>query len=87
MAVQAAQVSVGTTATLLSNDEGRDGSSILVQAPAGATLFVGGADVTSAQGFPVAAGQVLSFDLRSTDALFGILASGSGTVSVLRGGV
>lgn len=86
MAVQAAQVSVGTTATRLSEDAGRDGVSLLVQAPAGATLFVGGADVSAATGFPVPAGTTLAVDLPSHDELFGVLASGAGDAAVLRVG-
>jgi hypothetical protein len=86
MAVVAAQVAVSTTATRLSADEGRDGTSLLVQAPAGATLFVGGSDVSSSAGFPIPPGQTLSVDLPSFDELFGLLAAGTGTASVLRVG-
>lgn len=86
MAVVAAQVNVGTTATLLSADEGRDGSSVLVQAPSGVTLYVGGSGVTTTTGFPVPPGQTLSVDLPSFDAIYGVLASGSATASVLRVG-
>lgn len=86
MAVVAAQVSVGTTPVLLSQDDDRGGSSVLVQAPAAAILFVGGPGVTSASGFPVPAGQTLAVDLPDYNQLFGVLASGSGTAAVLRVG-
>ena len=86
MAVVAAQVAVSTTPVKLSDDQGRDGASLLVQAPAAAVLFVGGPGVTAAAGFPVPAGQSLSVDLASFDELFGVLASGTDTVAVLRVG-
>jgi hypothetical protein len=87
MAVIAAQVAVSTTAALLSADADGGGASLIVQAPAAATLFVGGAGVTSAAGFPITAGQILSVDLAGpNDQLFGILASGTGTAAVLRVG-
>lgn len=87
MAVVAAQVSVGTTATLLSADADGGGASVLVQAPAGATLFVGGPGVTAGTGFGIAAGTSLSVDLPGpNDQLFGILTTGTGTAAVLRVG-
>lgn len=87
MAVVAAQVAVSTTAALLSADADGGGASVLVQAPAGSALFVGGSAVTSSTGFPIPAGATLSVDLPGpNDQLFGILASGTGTASVLRTG-
>ena len=87
MAVSSAIVAVSTTPALLSADSDGGGASVLVQAPASATLFVGGSTVTPATGFAVAAGQALSVDLPGpNDQLFGVLASGSGVVSVLRSG-
>jgi len=87
MAVVAAQVSVGTAAVRLSLDSDSGGTSVLVQAPAGATLFVGGPAVTAAVGFPVAAGSTLAVDLPNVaDELWGVLASGSGVAAVLRVG-
>lgn len=82
------QVALSTTPARLSGPAVGTYQSILVQAPAAATLYVGGSDVTSANGFPVAAGQSLAVDLLPHDELYGVLASGSGTASVLRlGGV
>lgn len=86
MAVVAVQVAVGTAAVKLSADSDGAGASVLVQAPATATLFVGGAGVTAAAGFPIMAGQSLSVDLPDYNELWGVLASGSGTASVLRVG-
>jgi hypothetical protein len=87
MAVQATQLAVGTAPVKLSADGAGDGSSVLVQAPAGAILYLGGADVNATtKGFPVAAGGQLSVDLPSFEELYGVLASGTGTVTVLRVG-
>lgn len=87
MAVVAAQVAVSTTAALLSADADGGGTSVLVQAPAAAILYVGGSAVTSGTGFPIAAGASVSVDLPGpNDQLFGILSAGTGTASVLRVG-
>jgi hypothetical protein len=85
VALQTAQVSVSTTrAELTVEDFGA--SSIIIQAPAAATLYVGGSAVTSANGFPIAAGQALSLD-HEGERIYGVLASGTGTAYVLRSGV
>lgn len=91
MALGNAQVSVGTTATLLSATEtdDRSGSSIAVKVPSGAAaaVFVGKSDVTTATGFSVAVGESVALDLQPGEALYGIVASGTVTVHVLRSGV
>lgn len=93
VAIETAQVAVGTVAVELTSrgqdysDYADPTSSIAVTAPTTATLFVGSAGVTAATGFQVPAGQTLSVDLRPGEQLFGLLASGAGTASVLRTGV
>lgn len=96
MAVSAAPVTVATTATLLSGtDSGYggtgahpDGMSVLVKVPTGgSTVYVGASDVTTATGYPVAAGEAIAFDLGKNDALYGRVASGTQAVNVLRTGV
>jgi hypothetical protein len=91
MAVVAASVTVATTATLLSASSETDhasGQSVMVKVPTGgATVYIGGSGVTSAAGFPVAAGEATAFDLSPEDALYGITASGTQAVNVLRTGV
>lgn len=89
MALQTAQVTVGTSAVLLAGTPGTDitGFSVMVKAPDAATLYVGPAGVTSSTGFPVPAGTSITGDLEAGEALYGVLASGSGTASVLRSGV
>ena len=87
--LQTQQIAVGTTATLLAGTPGTDitGFSVVVQAPADATLYVGPASVATATGFPVAAGTTITGDLEAGEALYGVLASGTGTAFVLRSGI
>ena len=90
MTVLAASVTVATTATLLSSstDDSAYGHSLLVKVPAGGqTVFLGGSDVTSAAGYPLAAGESCAFDLGSGDVLYGIVAATTQALSVLRTGV
>lgn len=96
MAIKANRVTVTTTATELTGTDDETSyegilgvaSTILIKVPSGGTeVFVGGPDVTSATGFSVAAGEVLPLDLRKSDRLYAITASGSSTVHVLRGDV
>lgn len=65
----------------------RADSSLAVQAPASATLYIGAADVTPVTGWPVAAGQAIAVDIQGGERLYGVLATGTGTAYVLRTGV
>lgn len=87
MAVKPRQVTVGTTATELTgtDTDTRTGHAILVR-PA-AAVFVGGPGVTTADGYPLAAGVELALDLGTGERLFAVAASGTVSVSVLRTGV
>lgn len=101
MAVKTASVTVAATATLLSGTDSDNiaGYSIAVQVPSGgASVFVGGSDVTSSgatKGWEVTPTTPFSMDLRSpkpndgvpTEALYGITASGTQAVTVIRSGV
>lgn len=85
MALQTAQITVGTTPVELTvRDFG--GSSIIIKAPDGATMYIGTANVTPTTGWPVAAGEILSMDL-DNERLYGVLTSGSGQAFVMRTGV
>lgn len=86
MAVRARRVTVTNAATELTDrdTDSRSGSGILIR-PA-ADIYVGGSDVTTAQGYLVAAGAELALDLGSGERLWGRTASGSSVVSVLRAG-
>lgn len=50
------------------------------------SVFVGGADVTSAAGYEVEAGDVLAFDLDQGEDIYGITASSTAVMHVLEGG-
>ncbi len=89
MAVTHANVSVGTTATLLSSAaSGRDGQTLSIQNPTGgANVFLGGSTVTSsAYGFLLAAATTFTIELQDGEAIYGIVASSTQTVNVLRQG-
>lgn len=90
MAISTAQVAVSTTAVELTAgliESAGDKSAIAVQAPGGAILYVGQLGVTSATGFPIAAGSTVAFDLAYGERLYGILGAGTGTAYVIRTGV
>lgn len=91
MAIDHERVSVGTSATTLGNAaRDRDGFTVNVQNPtgSGATVYLGGSDVsTSDYGYSLAAGSEVAVDLLQGEALYGIVASGTLTVNVLRIGV
>lgn len=90
MALSHGIVSVGTSATLLSASEaGRDGQTVLVQNPAGgATVYLGGAGVTtSSYGYTLEGGVAFAIDLLGGEALYGVVATSTQNVSVIRQGV
>jgi len=83
-------VTVGTVATLLSAAEaGRDGQTVLVQNPSGgANVFLGGTGVTTTSyGYLITAGSAFAVDLQVGESLFGVVASSTQNVSVIRQGV
>lgn len=90
MAVTAAQVSVGTTATLLSasDTDNISGQALVVKVTSAATapVFLGPANVTTTTGFEVAIGGSISLDLGQGETLYGV-ATTIQTVHVLRTGV
>jgi hypothetical protein len=90
MALTHAQVSVGTTATLLSaTGAGRDGQTVLVQNPTnGQSVYIGGTGVTTASyGFLLLAGTAFAIELQDGEGIYGVVASSTQTVAVIRQGV
>lgn len=90
MAVHSAQVSVGTTATALSEAEtdSRSGSSIVVQnTDASAAVYLGKSDVATGTGYKLIAGASLALHLNHEESLYGVAASGTVVVHVLRSSV
>jgi hypothetical protein len=89
MAVTHGIVSVSSTATLLSSGSaGRDGQTVLVQNPSGGNnVFLGGSGVTSTSyGFLLEGGVAFAVELQTGESLFGVTASSTQNVSVLRQG-
>ena len=92
MAINHAIVSVGSTATLLTvaaSGGGKDGSTILIQNPTGGqAVYIGGAGVTtSSYGFILAVNSDMSIELNQDEAVYGVVASSTQSVAVLRQGV
>ena len=90
MALKHAQVTVGTTATLLSSaSAGRDGQSVLVQNPTGGVnVYIGGAGVTTTDyGYLLLAGSAFAIDLQNGEGIYGVVASSTQAVGVIRQGV
>lgn len=91
MAVKTRAVTVADTATRLdtiNESDDRQGSAIAVFNNSAQTVYVGGADVTTANGVPVPAGQWgPSIDVTVDEKLFGIVAATTAEVRVLETGV
>ena len=89
MAISHQRVSVTTSATKLTADaDGRDGQTISIQVPTGgATVFLGGAGVTTASyGYELIEGTSFSVELQQGEQVFGVVASSTQTVNVFRQG-
>jgi len=88
VAIRTARITVTTTRTELAPtglDGGSSGSSLLLKSDA--AVYIGGPDVTPANGWLLAAGEPVSAELDYAEHVYAIMASGTATVSVLRGGV
>lgn len=90
MALGHQQVTVTTDPTLLSAVEaGRDGQTVLIQNPAGAvTVYLGASNVSTANyGYLLTNGTDFAIDLQVDEAIYGIVASSTQVVNILRQGV
>lgn len=89
MAVTSAQVSVTTAATLLSAVETDSiaGESLSLNNTGAGVVYLGPSGVTTANGFPLAAGALQFVDLQPGDNLYAIVATGTVVLAVLRTGV
>jgi hypothetical protein len=89
MAITHERISVGTTATQISsNYAGKDGQTVSVQNPAaGATVYIGGEGVTTTSyGFALTGGTDMAVEMQDGEKLYGVVASSTQTVNVLRQG-
>ena len=90
MSLSHERVSVTTAATQLSsNYAGKDGQTVSVQNPStSVTVYLGGAGVSTASyGYALGTSSDMSIDLQDGEILYGVVASSTLTVNVLRQGV
>jgi hypothetical protein len=85
MTVVAEQVSVTTSATLLVEGD-RDGLRVAVRNRDADPVFIGGADVTTGEGFQLDEGESASLFIDSGDDVYGICAAGTARVDTLVSG-
>lgn len=82
--VRTAKTSVGTSPTQLAQFGSK--TAVIKVPSGGATVFIGDLNVTTASGFPLAAGESLSLEINLSDgAVYGIVASGSQDVHIIGG--
>jgi hypothetical protein len=91
MAIENAQVSVGTTATKLSTSTAigsGPSNDYNIRLSAGTAFYIGGSSaVTTANGYQVPANTHFEVPMEYGEELWGIVGTGTVTVSVLRAGI
>jgi hypothetical protein len=92
MAAKSRAVTVTTSATRLDSttdqDAGGSGSSCAIYNASAAVVYVGGSNVTTSNGVPIAATSWgPSFDLDISDQIYGIVAASTSEVRVIELGV
>jgi len=85
VAIVSQQITVGTTIVLLAQG-GDDGSSVSITNKGTASMYVGGADVSTSTGYEVVAGSALGADLNAGEKLYGVAAANQ-LVHILQSGV
>lgn len=85
MAVVTSVVTVSTSATLLGTGghSVQDLKTIIVRNDSGSDLYVGGSDVTTANGMRVPTASSITIDLAPNDSLFGICSAATIPIQVL----
>lgn len=88
MPVDSAQITVTTAATLLTSAvDSRDKGGIAITNRGSAAVYVGGPGVTTSTGYKLDAGESVAIDTDSPgDVAYGVVATGTETVHVLRAG-
>lgn len=86
MSLASSNVTIGTTATLIAT--GKVGASyVYLHAPTGGNaVYVGGSDVTTANGLELAKGAVIQIWLPEADKLYGVVGSATQPLMVLQSG-
>lgn len=89
MALKAAKVTITTTPTRINAPEtdSVSGQSVtLTNPPGGATVYIGGQDVTTTDGFPLPSGGSIALELDAAEVAYAVTA-GTQTVNCLWRGV
>lgn len=86
MAIESAQVAVGTSPVSLASG-GDNGVSVLLQNASATTAYLGASNVAGTTGAQLIGTAALGFYVSQGETLYGVTASGTATVHVLRGGV
>lgn len=90
MAVKADKVTVTTTPISLetSDTDGIAGYSVTFTVPTdGQTVYLGGSQVTPAQGFPISPGATINLELDTAEKVWAVVASGNQPINCLWRGV
>lgn len=89
MAIKGRRVTVGTAPTQINGatTDAIGGSGGQARNRGTVSVFLGGVDVTVAQGYELEPGDVVAFNLDHGENIYGIVASGTCLVHVLDGGV
>lgn len=85
MAIVSSVVTVSTSPTLLGTGghSVQDLKTIIVRNDSGVDLYVGGADVSTANGMRIPTASSITIDLAPNDSLYGIFSAGTNPVQVL----
>ena len=83
MAFDNAEVSVATTATVIASGDS-DGCVATIKNVGSADVYLGGSSVTTANGVALGASAAMSFDLDAGEKLYGIVATGTNAIRVMR---
>jgi hypothetical protein len=85
--VKAARVTVATTATRLDQDvAGTNSTALVIRNRGGTAVYVGGTDVTTANGFQLDTGESITMDDLVRAGVYGIVAAGTEVCHVLQVG-
>jgi hypothetical protein len=83
--IEAREVEVTDEPTRLDSNV-RD-QAISIKNVSGETVYLGGSEVSTADGYPLEPEQHLSIDLETDDSVYGVVATGPANVRVLESGV
>lgn len=85
MAVKTNRVTVGTSLVELTAGD-RNPSSIAIKVLSGSTIYFGGPDVSTSNGWAVAVGESVSIDLEVGETVHVVTTTGTAEVQTMRGG-